>query len=259
LLIGDLPSVKLACVVLFLFSRNFFNLYVLLHFHHFHHFHHHPKKQGLLDGSKLGLLAADDSLYGGGQGGDGGGGYGSTLALLEYDKTGKKTLRRVADFNLGATVGGAVTASLASPHSSSSSISKGSSGSDVDGSKRKRVGVFVATLEGGAGCVLPVDEVDFRRLYALQLVLGHALRHHAALNPRQYRRCRRPCAAADIGVGLVARRNVLDGQLLWRFASELDVRDQHRLASAVGTSAAKVLESLRAVDASLAGHLSPPS
>ncbi len=45
----------------------------------------------------------------------------------------------------------------------------------------------------------------------------------------------------------VARRNVLDGALLWRFAG-LDTRDQHRLARAVGTTAARVLSALRGID-----------
>jgi len=107
--------------------------------------------------------------------------------------------------------------------------------------------------------VAPLDEEDFRRLYALQLVLNHALPHTAALNPRQHRRAQRPSAGADVGVGLVPRRNVLDGQLLWRFASELDVRDQHRLARAVGTSSDKVLESLRAIDESVAVFTYSPS
>ena len=77
----------------------------------------------------------------------------------------------------------------------------------------------------------------FQRLSSLQLVLVNALPHAAALNPRSHRRVKRR-NMADVTT-LVPRRNMLDGTLIWRFAS-LDARDQHLLATAIGTTAEKV-------------------
>lgn len=82
-----------------------------------------------------------------------------------------------------------------------------------------------------------------------QLVLVNALPHAAAANPRAFRTLRLPTHRRPLADASAAapRRNVLDGSLLWRFAS-LDARDQRRLALAIGTSAASALESLRAID-----------
>lgn len=44
-----------------------------------------------------------------------------------------------------------------------------------------------ATLDGGLGLLLPMQEKTFRRLLMLQNALGTALPHHAGLNPRAFR------------------------------------------------------------------------
>ncbi|KAK2512662.1 Cpsf1 [Columba livia] len=46
---------------------------------------------------------------------------------------------------------------------------------------------FLATLDGGLGLLLPMQEKTYRRLLMLQNALGSALAHHAGLNPRAFR------------------------------------------------------------------------
>mmetsp|Transcript_43293 Transcript_43293/g.97834 ORF Transcript_43293/g.97834 Transcript_43293/m.97834 type:complete len:164 (+) Transcript_43293:82-573(+) len=152
-------------------------------------------------------------------------------------------LRRSADFHLASGISSLVSLPLKPPERRPTPAGKQA---QPDKPKR-REGVFFGTLEGGLGAVLPVDEQVFQRLSSLQLVLVNALPHAAALNPRSHRRVKRR-NMADVTT-LVPRRNMLDGTLIWRFAS-LDARDQHLLATAIGTTAEKVLESLGAIDAS---------
>lgn len=44
-----------------------------------------------------------------------------------------------------------------------------------------------ATLDGGLGLLLPMQEKTYRRLLMLQSALTSALPHHAGLNPRAFR------------------------------------------------------------------------
>ena len=82
-----------------------------------------------------------------------------------------------------------------------------------------------------------------------QLILVNALAHNAAMNPRAFRRVRRKRGTERSP--LPPQRNVLDGALLWRFTG-LDVRDQHRLTRAIGTTTREVLRSLAEIDRSAA-------
>lgn len=45
----------------------------------------------------------------------------------------------------------------------------------------------VATLDGGIGLLLPMQEKTYRRLLMLQNALTTMLPHHAGLNPRAFR------------------------------------------------------------------------
>lgn len=47
--------------------------------------------------------------------------------------------------------------------------------------------VSSATLDGGIGLLLPMQEKTYRRLLMLQNALTTMLPHHAGLNPRAFR------------------------------------------------------------------------
>lgn len=52
--------------------------------------------------------------------------------------------------------------------------------------------VPIATLDGGVGLLLPMQEKTYRRLLMLQNALTTMLSHHAGLNPKAFR-----CVCAD--------------------------------------------------------------
>ena len=93
-----------------------------------------------------------------------------------------------------------------------------------------------AGLDGQVGALLPCDEKVFRRLRALEGVLGNALKHAAGVHPDKHR------------LASLHSRNILDGALLFRYCS-LPRPLQRDLALAVGTDRATVLQTLRSVDA----------
>lgn len=47
--------------------------------------------------------------------------------------------------------------------------------------------VSTATLDGGVGLLLPMQEKTYRRLLMLQNALTTMLPHHAGLNPKAFR------------------------------------------------------------------------
>ena len=47
--------------------------------------------------------------------------------------------------------------------------------------------VPIATLDGGVGLLLPMQEKTYRRLLMLQNALNTLLPHHAGLNPKAFR------------------------------------------------------------------------
>lgn len=47
--------------------------------------------------------------------------------------------------------------------------------------------VSTATLDGGIGLLLPMQEKTYRRLLMLQNALNSMLPHHAGLNPKAFR------------------------------------------------------------------------
>lgn len=47
--------------------------------------------------------------------------------------------------------------------------------------------VSTATLDGGVGLLLPMQEKTYRRLLMLQNALNSLLPHHAGLNPKAFR------------------------------------------------------------------------
>jgi len=53
--------------------------------------------------------------------------------------------------------------------------------------KTNRFALVFGTLDGGIGCIAPVDELTFRRLQSLQRKLVDAVPHVCGLNPRSFR------------------------------------------------------------------------
>ncbi|NWR56079.1 CPSF1 factor, partial [Bucorvus abyssinicus] len=89
---------------------------------------------------------------------------------------------------------------------------------------------WFATLDGGLGLLLPMQEKTFRRLLMLQNALGTALPHHAGLNPRAFRLLHAERRGLQNAV-----RNVLDGELLGRYLF-LSTMERGELAKKIGTT-----------------------
>uniref|UniRef100_A0A8D0FC85 RSE1/DDB1/CPSF1 C-terminal domain-containing protein n=1 Tax=Strix occidentalis caurina TaxID=311401 RepID=A0A8D0FC85_STROC len=89
---------------------------------------------------------------------------------------------------------------------------------------------WFATLDGGLGLLLPMQEKTYRRLLMLQNALGSAIPHHAGLNPRAFR-----LLHVDRRLLQNAVRNVLDGELLNRYLY-LSAMERGELAKKIGTT-----------------------
>lgn len=50
-----------------------------------------------------------------------------------------------------------------------------------------RHAILFGTLEGSLGCIIPIEEIVFKRLYALQNKMIGGIYHFAGLNPKSYR------------------------------------------------------------------------
>lgn len=59
--------------------------------------------------------------------------------------------------------------------------------------------ISVATLDGGVGLLLPMQEKTYRRLLMLQNALTTMLSHHAGLNPKAFRCV--PAPGTDVRLG----------------------------------------------------------
>lgn len=101
---------------------------------------------------------------------------------------------------------------------------------------------WFATLDGGLGLLLPMQEKTYRRLLMLQNALSTMLPHHAGLNPRAFR-----LLHAERRLLQNAVRNVLDGELLQRFLY-LSTMERAELAKKIGTTPDIILEDLLEID-----------
>uniref|UniRef100_A0A8V5GUA3 Cleavage and polyadenylation specific factor 1 n=1 Tax=Melopsittacus undulatus TaxID=13146 RepID=A0A8V5GUA3_MELUD len=101
---------------------------------------------------------------------------------------------------------------------------------------------WFATLDGGLGLLLPMQEKPYRRLLMLQNALSAALPQLAGLNPRAYRllQCGRRVLQNAV-------RNVLDGELLGRFLL-LSTMERGELAKKIGTTPEIILDDLLEID-----------
>uniref|UniRef100_A0A674EUA0 Cleavage and polyadenylation specific factor 1 n=1 Tax=Salmo trutta TaxID=8032 RepID=A0A674EUA0_SALTR len=89
---------------------------------------------------------------------------------------------------------------------------------------------WFATLDGGLGLLLPMQEKTYRRLLMLQNALTTMLPHHAGLNPKAFRMLH-----ADRRQLQNAVRNILDGELLNKYLY-LSTMERSELAKKIGTT-----------------------
>ncbi|CAH2286336.1 cleavage and polyadenylation specificity factor subunit 1 isoform X1 [Pelobates cultripes] len=101
---------------------------------------------------------------------------------------------------------------------------------------------WFATLDGGVGLLLPMQEKTYRRLLMLQNALTTMLPHHAGLNPRAFRMLHSTRRTLQNAV-----RNVLDGELLNRFLY-LSTMERSELAKKIGTTTDIILDDLLEID-----------
>lgn len=112
--------------------------------------------------------------------------------------------------------------------------------------------VPIATLDGGVGLLLPMQEKTYRRLLMLQNALTTMLSHHAGLNPKGFR-CvcadRTPLSGMfpDFATSLFRMlhcdrrslqnpvKNILDGELLNKYLY-LSMMERSELAKKIGTT-----------------------
>ncbi|KAJ3609793.1 hypothetical protein NHX12_024303 [Muraenolepis orangiensis] len=119
-------------------------------------------------------------------------------------------------------------------------------GLDVAGKKSltwdsKQITWF-ATLDGGLGLLLPMQEKTYRRLLMLQNALNTMLPHHAGLNPKAFR-----MVHSDRRTLQNAVRNVLDGELLNKYLY-LSTMERSELAKKIGTTQDIILDDLLEID-----------
>ncbi|KAM6958697.1 cleavage and polyadenylation specificity factor subunit 1 [Aplochiton taeniatus] len=101
---------------------------------------------------------------------------------------------------------------------------------------------WFATLDGGLGLLLPMQEKTYRRLLMLQNALTTMLPHHAGLNPKAFRMLH-----TDRRTLTNAVRNILDGELLNKYLY-LSAMERSELAKKIGTTADIILDDLLEVD-----------
>ncbi|KAL2080282.1 hypothetical protein ACEWY4_024075 [Coilia grayii] len=101
---------------------------------------------------------------------------------------------------------------------------------------------WFATLDGGIGLLLPMQEKTYRRLLMLQNALTTMLPHHAGLNPKAFRMLHSDRRTLQNPV-----RNILDGELLNKYLY-LSTMERSELAKKIGTTSDIILEDLLEID-----------
>ncbi|KAK2887249.1 hypothetical protein QQF64_013731 [Cirrhinus molitorella] len=101
---------------------------------------------------------------------------------------------------------------------------------------------WFATLDGGVGLLLPMQEKTYRRLLMLQNALTTMLPHHAGLNPKAFRMLHYDRRTLQNAV-----KNVLDGELLNKYLY-LSTMERSELAKKIGTTADIILDDLLEID-----------
>jgi hypothetical protein len=133
-----------------------------------------------------------------------------------------------ADFHVSAMITATVSTRAAVPAA-------------LPANQRGTFGLVTGTVDSRVGMFLPLDDLPFRRLLALQTAMALLVPQAAGLAPASFRLFTSP---AD--VGRPCAKNLLDGAFLALFPS-LDMRTQRALAKVVGVPVDHLLESLRQV------------
>ncbi|CAN6242631.1 unnamed protein product [Urochloa humidicola] len=101
--------------------------------------------------------------------------------------------------------------------------------------KTNRFALVFGTLDGGIGCIAPVDELTFRRLQSLQRKLVDAVSHVCGLNPKSFRHFNSNGKAHRPGPD-----NIIDFELLSHFEM-LSLEEQLDIAQQIGTTRSQIL------------------
>uniref|UniRef100_A0ACD5YZV0 Uncharacterized protein n=1 Tax=Avena sativa TaxID=4498 RepID=A0ACD5YZV0_AVESA len=101
--------------------------------------------------------------------------------------------------------------------------------------KTNRFALLFGTLDGGIGCIAPIDELTFRRLQSLQKKLVDAVPHVCGLNPRSFRQFKSNGKAHRPGPD-----NIIDYELLVHYEM-LSLEEQLDIAQQIGTTRAQIL------------------
>lgn len=101
---------------------------------------------------------------------------------------------------------------------------------------------WFATLDGGVGLLLPMQEKTYRRLLMLQNALTTMLPHHAGLNPKAFRMLH-----CDRRTLQNAVKNILDGELLNKYLY-LSTMERSELAKKIGTTPDIILDDLLEIE-----------
>jgi cleavage and polyadenylation specificity factor subunit 1 len=118
---------------------------------------------------------------------------------------------------------------------------------------KQRTALVYGTHSGSLGAIVPLDELSYKRLELLQIVMTNVLCQRAGLNPRSFR-LRRWRGGDRSPYRLNSRasrqRSVADGALLAEYLA-LDRSKQKELARAIGTSVHVIIETILKIQHSI--------
>ncbi|XP_053718091.1 cleavage and polyadenylation specificity factor subunit 1 [Synchiropus splendidus] len=177
----------------------------------------------MVDNSQLGFLVSDSN---------------KNLFIYMYlpeakESFGGMRLLRRADFNVGANI---------------NTFWRMPCRRALDGSSKKssawinKHSTWFATLDGGIGLLLPMQEKIYRRLLMLQNALTTMIPHHAGLSPKAFRMMQSDRRGLQNQI-----RNVLDGELLNKYLY-LSTMERTELAKKIGTTQDIILDDLQEID-----------
>lgn len=170
-----------------------------------------------------------------------------TYAPQSLESRGGQMLVCKGDFHIGCHVEkfarlNMINTAFSSLSYSSSSASTSSSSVSTTGHYSRAVlkhAVIYGALDGSIGCISPVEEVVFKRLFALQTKITNGLQHIAGLNPKSWRMVK-PQQKLIRNV----YQNVLDGDLIFKYI-HMDYTEQKKLAKQIGTTPEQIIDNLQ--------------
>ncbi|XP_015691983.2 probable cleavage and polyadenylation specificity factor subunit 1 isoform X3 [Oryza brachyantha] len=101
--------------------------------------------------------------------------------------------------------------------------------------KTNRFALLFGNLDGGIGCIAPIDELTFRRLQSLQRKLVDVVPHACGLNPRSFRQFHSNGKGHRPGP-----ENIIDFELLANYEM-LSLEEQLDIAQQIGTTRSQIL------------------